>query len=181
MAASSARGRAHVKRIVRAALDARGDQPYEQRMAMTRASILLVDGTCIFCNRIVAFILRHDREGLFHFAHLQSNFGRGALERHGRDPNAVDRIYLLVDAETANERLLVDGEAGRVIWPALFRVAVILRWVPLPILNVFYRVFARYRYRLFGKYDSCRVPSAEERGRFIADRRSLRLSHWGRS
>ena len=135
---------------------------------MTRANILLVDGTCIFCNRIVTFILRHDRKALFHFAHLQSSFGRATLERHGRDPNDVDRICLLVDEGTAHERLLVDGEAGRVIWPALFRGAVILRWVPLPILNVFYRVFARYRYRLFGKYDSCRVPSAEERERFIA-------------
>jgi predicted DCC family thiol-disulfide oxidoreductase YuxK len=130
------------------------------------ASVLLVDGTCIFCNRLVAFILRHDRKGQFHFSHLQSNFGRATLARHGRDPSDVDGVYLLVDAETSNERLLVDGEVGRVIWPALFRAAVVLQWVPLPILNVFYGVFARYRYRLFGKYDSCHVPSAEERERF---------------
>jgi predicted DCC family thiol-disulfide oxidoreductase YuxK len=35
------------------------------------------------------------------------------------------------------------------------------------VLNFFYRAFARNRYRLFGQYDVCRVPTLEERGRFL--------------
>ena len=135
--------------------------------ALIGASILLIDGTCVFCNRLVAFILTRDRRGEFRFAHLQGPFARAALARHGARPGDLDGVYLLVDAGTPSERLLVDGAAGRAIWPRLFKVAIIVRWIPLVFLNFFYRIFARYRYRLFGKYDVCHVPSLEERGRFL--------------
>lgn len=61
----------------------------------------------------------------------------------------------------------IDGEVGRSIWPRLFRVAAVARWVPLPVMNAFYRLFARVRFRRFGRYDACRVPTAEERARCI--------------
>jgi predicted DCC family thiol-disulfide oxidoreductase YuxK len=48
----------------------------------------------------------------------------------------------------------------------MFKVAAVVRWIPLPLLNVFYRVFAR-RYRLFGQARACVVPDAEARGRFL--------------
>ncbi|HVH46326.1 MAG TPA: DCC1-like thiol-disulfide oxidoreductase family protein [Labilithrix sp.] len=133
------------------------------------ANIILIDGTCIFCNRLVAFILARDAAGLFHFAHLQGPLAQDALLRHGRDPRDVDGVYLLVDAGTPAERLLVDGAAGREIWPRLFKLAMPLRWIPIALLDVFYRVFARYRYRLFGKYDVCRLPTADERRRFVTN------------
>jgi predicted DCC family thiol-disulfide oxidoreductase YuxK len=40
--------------------------------------------------------------------------------------------------------------------------------VPLPLLDWYYRVFARYRYRLFGQYDECVVPTPEQRARFVS-------------
>ena len=39
--------------------------------------------------------------------------------------------------------------------------------IPRPIRDFFYDLFARYRYRLFGKYDSCLLPPPEVRGRFL--------------
>jgi predicted DCC family thiol-disulfide oxidoreductase YuxK len=131
------------------------------------ADVLLVDGTCIFCNRLVAFLLRHDRKERFYFSHLQGSIGRAALARHERDPADLDSIYLLSHAGTPDEKLLVDGEAGRVIWPSLFRAAGVVRWIPLSLLNLFYRLFARYRYRLFGQARECIVPATEARGRFL--------------
>jgi predicted DCC family thiol-disulfide oxidoreductase YuxK len=131
------------------------------------ANVVLVDGMCVICNRIVAFILDHDPQGLFYFAHLQGPLAQQALSRHGRDPHDIDGVYLLAEVGTPSERLLADGAAGREIWPRLFKAAIVLRWIPLPVLNFFYRAFARNRYRLFGKYDACRVPTLDERGRFL--------------
>ena len=130
-------------------------------------SIILVDGTCLFCNRLVAHILRRDREGRFHFAHIQSEFASDALARHGAIAD-IDTIYLIDRRDPANERLLEDGAAGRVIWPQLYAIAFVLRILPLPLLNLFYRLFARFRYRLFGQAGACVVPDQEQRSRFIS-------------
>ena len=100
------------------------------------------------------------------FAYLQGNFSTTALARHGLELD-VDAIYLILAAGTDHERVLVDGAAGREIWPKLFKLAFIMRFVPLRILNLFYRAFSHFRYRLFGQYDTCRIPTAEERLRFV--------------
>lgn len=129
--------------------------------------VILIDGTCVFCNRLVGFILRNDPKGLFRFGHIQGTFARDVIARYGAMPKGIDGVYLVVDAGTASEKVLVDGEAGRAIWPSLFALAWFLRWMPLPLLNLGYRIFAKVRYRLFGKYDVCRVPSERERERFV--------------
>ena len=130
-------------------------------------TIILVDGTCLFCNRLVATIMRHDRQGLFHFAHLQSERARALLTGHGADPDALDPIYLLVDAYGRHERLLIDGEAGRQIWPQLFWFAAFMHVIPLSLLNLSYRLFAKVRFKLGGRSTTCVVPTAEQRARFL--------------
>jgi predicted DCC family thiol-disulfide oxidoreductase YuxK len=133
----------------------------------TGANVIFIDGECIYCNSVASFILRHDRKSTFFFAHLQGALGKEVLRRHGRPTEDVDSVYVLIDAGSPNERLFWDGSASRAIWPRLFWFAGILRVVPLPILDAAYRAFARRRYRLFGKYDACHVPSADERTRFL--------------
>jgi predicted DCC family thiol-disulfide oxidoreductase YuxK len=131
------------------------------------ANVLFVDGECVFCNRVASFILARDPRGVFHFAHLQGALAKDVLARHGRRAGDVDSIYVLEGAGTPDERLSWDGRAARAIWPRLFWFAAVLRWIPLPILDVCYRAIARRRYRLFGKYDVCHVPSPAERARFL--------------
>jgi len=131
------------------------------------ANVIFLDGECVFCNRIASFILAHDRRGLFHFAHLQGALARDVLRRHGQTSSEIDSIYVLTAAATSEERLFRDGRAARAIWPRLFWFAGVVRWVPLPILDFLYRAIAKRRYGIFGKYDACHVPTAEERGRFL--------------
>ena len=134
----------------------------------TGRNIVFIDGTCVFCNRLVQFILKHDQAGLFHFAQLQGDFARATFQKVPGTTLDIDTIYLLYAAGTPDERLLLDGEAGREIWPRLFWFAAIMRWIPLPLLNAYYRLFARYRYRIFGQYDSCHLPTPEQRVRFLS-------------
>jgi predicted DCC family thiol-disulfide oxidoreductase YuxK len=51
----------------------------------------------------------------------------------------------------------ITGPWRRLVW---------LRWIPRPLADAGYRLFARYRYRLFGRFDTCRVPHPGERARF---------------
>ncbi len=129
-------------------------------------TLILVDGTCIFCDRLVSQILRLDKHGLFRFTHLQGERARALLARHGLALD-IDTIYAVSDYGGANERVHVDGAAGRLIWPRLFWFAWLLYLVPLFLLNLQYRLFAKVRYRIFGQADACIVPSPEERLRFL--------------
>jgi predicted DCC family thiol-disulfide oxidoreductase YuxK len=131
------------------------------------SSVIFVDGECIFCNHMVSFILAHDPRGLFRFAHLQGALAKGVLRHHGRPTGDIDSVYVLVGAGTPDERLFRDGRAARAIWPRLFWFAAVLNWVPLPVLDFMYRAFAERRYRIFGKYDACHVPTTKERARFL--------------
>jgi len=131
------------------------------------SNVVFVDGVCVFCSRVVSLILAHDPRGLFLFAHLQGPLAAEVLARYGRRSGDLDSVYVLEGAGTPGERLVRDGQAARAIWPRLFRVAAVLRWIPLPLLDLAYRAFARRRYRLFGKYDACRVPTEGERTRFL--------------
>ncbi len=134
---------------------------------MAGERVILIDGECIFCNSLVAYVLRRDSNATFRFAHVQSSYGQAVLARHPNQDAGIDGVYLLVDANTASEELLVDGHAARAIWPAVSRLGVIVKLVPMFLLDAYYWAFARVRYRLFGKYDACHVPTGAERARMI--------------
>lgn len=132
--------------------------------------LLLYDGVCGLCDHVVQTVLARDREQLFDFASLQSPVSTALLARHRREPDALDTVYVVADYQTATPRLLDKGEAAlfvatRLGWP--WKAARPLGVLPRRLLNAGYDVVARYRYRLFGRYDQCVLPRPEHRARFI--------------
>ena len=126
--------------------------------------ILLFDGVCNLCNGLVRFVVKFDAAGRYRFAPLQSDIGRLLQERFDLDPDDVDTV-VLVDGDDyflKSEAILrvmrhLDGP-----WPLLAP----LRYLPRSIRDFGYDVVATYRYRVFGKKDSCPVPDPEIRDRF---------------
>src|SRR6266566_2318125 len=100
--------------------------------------LVLYDGVFGLCNRLNNFVLARDTRAVFDFASLQSTVGRSTLARFG------------------TKKL---GDPWR--WWRLFAV------FPSALLDRAYDLTARYRYRLFGRYESCLMPSAEYKKRFI--------------
>ncbi|HUO25256.1 MAG TPA: DCC1-like thiol-disulfide oxidoreductase family protein [Candidatus Aquilonibacter sp.] len=134
-------------------------------------SIVLYDGVCGLCNRFVQFILPRDRHAIFRFAPLQSSLAARILARHGADPRDLDTVYVVLNPEQPEECLLARSDAVLFalkqlggLWKLL---ALLSGAVPRPIRDWKYRLVARYRYRLFGHYDSCPLPSPETRDRFL--------------
>ena len=136
--------------------------------------ILLYDGVCGLCNRFVRFVLERDRAGTFRFAALQSEFARAALARHGLDADALETVYVLRPAgegEASGEAVLARSAAVLFVLSRLGRPWAWLRALgilPAPVLDLGYRLVARYRYRLFGRSDACRLPEPGWTERFIA-------------
>jgi predicted DCC family thiol-disulfide oxidoreductase YuxK len=133
--------------------------------------ILLYDGVCGLCNRSVQFILRHDRNAIFNFASLQSPIARTILARHGADPADLDTVYLVVNYNQPDEALLARSDAVADILRRLGGVwnlfGAILSLVPRPLRDWGYNLVARNRYRIFGHYDTCPLPTPETRSRFL--------------
>lgn len=128
--------------------------------------LVLYDGTCGVCNRAVQLIIRHDRPGRFRFAALQSDLGRALLERHGLPSDRVDTLVLVEDgrAFTRSAGALRIARGMDAPWPAL----AVLSVVPRPLRDGAYDLFARHRYRVFGRTDACMLPPPEVRARFLS-------------
>ncbi len=138
---------------------------------MTGRHLLLYDGVCALCNGFVRFVLKHDRTGLFRFAPLQGETAGRFLRKWGKTPELLDTVYVVRDTDTQAEAvsehaqavLLVLEEIGG-LWKALSRLLGVL---PSKVLDVFYDLVARRRYRWFGRYDACPLPPPENRDRFL--------------
>jgi predicted DCC family thiol-disulfide oxidoreductase YuxK len=116
------------------------------------------------CNASVDFLMRNDRTGRLRFASFQSDEGAALLRAHGVT-TAPETIYV-VD----NGRLYSESDAALYLTSFLrapYRILSIGKVVPRFIRNALYRIVARNRYRWFGKKDSCRIPTPEERSRFL--------------
>lgn len=139
--------------------------------SLTPHPVLLYDGVCGLCNRLVQFILRRDREAVFRFASLQSAVAATILARHGIDVADLDTVYVVINHHNASEALLARSEAVVYVLKQLggfWRCfAFLFQLLPGPFRDWIYRAVARNRYRVFGRYDSCPLPSKETRMRFL--------------
>ena len=128
------------------------------------SSVVLFDGVCNFCNGAVNFIIRHDPEGRFKFAPLQSTFGE-EMKSEFAIGDEIDSIVLIEDrkAFTHSDAALriLRGLGG------LWSIGYVFKIVPRPVRDSFYRLFAKYRYSFFGRKDVCMVPTPEVRSRFL--------------
>src|SRR5258708_10420942 len=73
--------------------------------------ILLYDGACGLCNRMVQFVLRRDQEGVFRFAALQSGLAGRIVARHGIGAGELDTVYVVLNFEMPDERVLGRSDA----------------------------------------------------------------------
>src|SRR5579864_4596084 len=133
--------------------------------------VILYDGLCCLCNRMVQFVLKRDSHDLFQFAALQSDFAARIIRRHGAAPEDLDTVYVVSDHGLPSERLASRSDAAAVVlhelggaWAVL---GAALRCLPRGLRNWIYNLVARNRYRIFGKYDSCQVPSEKDRRKFL--------------
>jgi predicted DCC family thiol-disulfide oxidoreductase YuxK len=137
-------------------------------MADSANPVLLYDGVCGLCNRLVQFVLKHDRRAHFCFASLQSAYAARILQHHNLDPDDLDTVYVVQEADArvsarSDAVIFVLRELGG-FWAA---IAAVLRILPKSLRDWGYGVVARNRYRIFGKYESCPLPETKYQGRFL--------------
>ena len=132
--------------------------------------IILYDGVCGLCNRLVQFLLKRDKNDRFRFASLQSDSAGELLKRHGLNPADLDTVYVVVSYGKTGERLLSRSDAVVHALRELggpWKVAGLARMLPRFIRDAAYGIVARNRYRVFGKYEVCMMPEERFKYKFL--------------
>jgi predicted DCC family thiol-disulfide oxidoreductase YuxK len=127
----------------------------------TQTPIVFFDGVCGLCNRAVDFILVEDPDSRFRFAPVQGEKAASIDDPAVRSGASMalqdgDTLYTKSDAVLR----IAAGLGG--IW----RVFSWLSVLPRPLRDGVYFGVQKCRYTVFGKRETCRLPSQEERSRF---------------
>jgi predicted DCC family thiol-disulfide oxidoreductase YuxK len=128
-------------------------------------SVVLFDGVCNLCNSSVNFLLDRDKNDHFRFGSLQSKEGEALLNEYSIDREDTESVILIENGKafaysTAALRI-ARGLGG--IWSLGYVFIVIPKFIRDPL----YKLIAKNRYRMFGKREMCRMPTPEERAKFI--------------
>lgn len=126
--------------------------------------IIFFDGVCNFCNASVNFIIDHDSTRRYRFASLQSELGQKTLQENGYSIIELNTILLLRSGKLY-QKSTAALEIARYLksWSWLYGFILLPRFIR----DAVYGLVARNRYRIFGKSESCRIPTPEERSLFI--------------
>lgn len=125
--------------------------------------IIFFDGSCGLCHRSVQFVLSHDKNKIFYFSPLNSDFSKKELVS---TDTSVDTFYL-----KSNDVLYQKSQAWAKtlyllggIW---LLIAVILSKLPTTLLDNCYDFIAKHRFKIWGKKENCDLLSKEQKDRFI--------------
>ncbi|WP_310381051.1 DUF393 domain-containing protein [Flavobacterium sp.] len=128
--------------------------------------IILFDGVCNLCHASVQFVIKHDKNDLFRFVALQSDLGQEILKHIGINPSNIDSIILyepgIAYYYKSEAALQIAKNLG-----GFFHFGTIFKIIPTTIANQLYDYIAKNRYKWYGKKESCMIPTAELKAKFL--------------
>ena len=130
---------------------------------MNTEKVIFFDGLCGLCNGFVDFVMLKDKKQEFKFSPLQSDFAQSVLDP--QDVTDLKSVVVRLEGKTYKKSAAVFKvfhELG-----GGWKILAGLEVLPTPLLNWGYDLVAKNRYKLFGKKETCRLPTPEERQRFI--------------
>ena len=136
----------------------------------TSGPVLLFDGECGLCHRVVRSLLRFDRVGTLRFAPLQGPAAQEFLRTHGLPADDFETLVFVPDWSRRadnNFRLRTDGVIAALRAAGASRSATLLALVPRALRDAGYRLVARFRTKIFGPWQSCPLPRPEWAERFL--------------
>ena len=126
--------------------------------------IVLFDGECGMCDRLVTLLIHHDPGKKLRFAPLSSSAGIALLQQHNIDP-AIDSVVFIDNDQAfikSSAAIKIAMEIGEFGW--LTGLAAL---IPRTIRDDVYDFIARHRHQWFPKKDHCEMPTADDRERFL--------------
>ena len=128
----------------------------------SKKDIVVFDGVCVLCNRFFNWLIKNDKDKKFMYTNFQSDFSKKNNLKL-KDINSVAVIK-------TNGEKIYKVQAVYYILKKIdryFIVRILLKLLPLFLTNICYDIIANFRYRIFGKYETCIIPNENVRKNFI--------------
>ena len=128
----------------------------------SKKDIVVFDGVCVLCNRFFNWLIKNDKDEKFMYTNFQSDFSKknnlklkdinsvAVIKTNGQKVYKVQAVYYILKK--------IDR---------YFIVQILLKLLPLFLTNICYDIIANFRYRIFGKYETCIIPNENVRKNFI--------------
>ena len=127
--------------------------------------IVVFDGVCALCSGWIKFLLRFDRHHKFQFVIAQSELGERLYAHVGEQTGDYETMLVFVGGKYYDKADAITAVLGKIGWPwKLFSIA---RFMPSVVKTWLYDRLARNRYKIFGRYDECMIPTPEIKARFL--------------
>jgi len=129
---------------------------------ISKKDIVVFDGVCVLCNRFFNWLIKNDKDEKFMYTNFQSDFSKknnlklkdinsvAVIKTNGEKVYKVQAVYYILKK--------IDR---------YFIVQILLKLLPLFLTNICYDIIANFRYRIFGKYETCIIPNENVRKNFI--------------
>lgn len=129
-------------------------------------SIVFFDGVCNLCNASIDFIIKRDRHNKFLVGALQDGFSKEILSKYQVKADYLDSLVLLENGEIFYKSTAALKIARNLsgVWPAFYPLIFLPKWLRDPV----YDFIGKNRYSWFGKKNTCRIASPEEKSKFLS-------------
>jgi predicted DCC family thiol-disulfide oxidoreductase YuxK len=122
--------------------------------------IVVFDGVCGFCNKSIDTLMRLDQTKILKYTSLQGSFMKTLKVKQDLQSIILYEDGALYYKSTAILKIL-RSLGGIWIFTNIFYL------IPTSLRDGIYDIIAKYRYSIFGKMESCRMPKEDELDLFI--------------
>ncbi|XPF95455.1 thiol-disulfide oxidoreductase DCC family protein [Colwellia sp. RE-S-Sl-9] len=127
--------------------------------------VILFDGVCKLCNAWSQFIIKYDTQQLFKLCSVQSPEGQSILKHFNMPTEHFDTMLYVEGNQCFDKSDAFLHIINKLGYP--WRVLYVFKILPKPIRSWLYDRIALNRYALFGKYDTCMLPTQENESRYL--------------
>jgi predicted DCC family thiol-disulfide oxidoreductase YuxK len=132
-------------------------------------TFVLFDGVCALCNGFVKFIFKFDKNNKIKVAPIQSTEGQKILMSYNSELSDLSTVVVvkngLISSKFKAVICVLTTLGG--VWKV---IAMLMQLVPTVIGDFFYDIVAKTRYKIFGKYEQCPIPTKDEIKKFINEK-----------
>ena len=127
-----------------------------------KKDIVVFDGVCVLCNRFFNWLIKNDKDEKFMYTNFQSDFSK-------KNNLKLKEINSVAVIKTNGEKIYKVQAVYYILKKIdrYFIVRILLKLLPLFLTNICYDLIANFRYRIFGKYETCIIPNENVRKNFI--------------
>ena len=117
--------------------------------------VLVIDGHCIMCNSLAVWISKRDKENILMITSFDSNY----IKENYQEINSGKNVVLINEIDQN-----IFGKSAAIIQCLKIigcrkEILYLMNLVPTVIRDLLYDMIAKYRYKIFGKKESCDINS----------------------